>query len=377
MEADKTVLLVDDDPDLVNVHSAYLELLGFNSLIATNGKEALGLLEKEADNIDIILSDVEMPEMSGYEFCRTVKESEKVKEIPFLFVSGHTNLEEKLKGYGVGGDDYINKPITPEELSLKINTLLEAKQKNRQLTDQLAETHNTAMQAMTYSSDLGQIMEFYKSSLQAESYEQLADYLFAAANNYGLKVTLHIISPEKTLTLKEGGEASPLEANVIELSRPKGRYFDFGSRTVINFSEFSLLIKNMPVDDPERYGTVKDILGTLCNAIEARIKVINSNSAAEKNEEILETVKSTLQQVEDLFKKVQQGNLTAIETLSDELEEAMLTSLGLNEAQEDSIREIVKECLATTNTVYEEGMVLEGLFDKINEQLRNILGVKA
>jgi len=377
MTEQRTVLLVDDDPDLISVHSAYLELLGFNSLQANNGKEALDILSARKDDVEIILSDVVMPEMGGYEFCQEVKDNDSTKELPFLFISSHTSLEEKLKGYAVGGDDYIEKPIKPEELSYKINMLLNARVKNKQLNSQLAETHHTALQAMTYSSDLGQILEFYKNSLNADSYEQLASYLFETTKSYDLKVTLQLITPSETITLTERGTAPPLESNVIELSRPKGRYFDFGARTVINYQDFSLLIKNMPIDDPERYGTIKDTLGTLCNAIESRVRVLISNSTAKKNDEILETVKSTLKQVESLFSKVQQGNAQAIETLTDELEEAMLTTLGLNEDQEESIREIAKQCFESSKEVHKEGLALNDMFENINEQLRNVLAAQA
>ena len=371
-----TVLLVDDDPDLINIHSTYLKLLGFTSLQAEDGKSAIAVLDEHPTDVDIILSDVVMPEMSGYEFCRAVKDKEETKDIPFLFVSSHTTLEEKLKGYAVGGDDYITKPIAPEELSLKINALLDARNKSKQLNERLAETHNAAMQAMTYSSDLGQVLEFYKNSLNAKSFEELAEFLFEVTESYGLNATLQIITPEKTFCLTAKGVASPLESNVIELSRSKGRFFDFGTRTVINYEDFSLLVKNMPVDDPERYGMFKDTLGSLCNAIEARVKLLMVNSVASKNEEIVDTVKETLEEVEDIFRKTQLGNVAAIEKLSDELEEAMLTKLGLTEQQEDSIREIVKACLENTNKVYEESLTLHNMFENMNEQLRGMLGIK-
>lgn len=375
MDTQKTVLLVDDDPDLINVHSAYLQLLQFQPLIANDGKQALDILANNED-IDIILSDVEMPKMGGYEFCQAVKENPDTKNIPFLFVSSHTDLEEKLKGYAVGGDDYITKPIAPEELGLKINTLLDTKKENLQLSEKLAETHHTAMQAMTYSSDLGQVLEFYKNSLNAQSFEELAKYLFDATQAYGLNVTLYIVTMDQTMALTDKGTASPLETNVIELSRSKGRFFDFGHRTVINYKDFSLLIKNMPKDNPERYGTIKDSLGSLCNAIESRIKLLTLNSVAQKNEEIIDMVKLTLQQVEDIFRQTQLGNVAAIEQLSDELEEAMLTRLGLTEEQEENIRAIVKSCLENSNKLYEESLTMHNLFENMNEQLHGLLGIK-
>ncbi len=376
MAKNETVLVVDDDPSLVAVQSAYLQSFGYQTVTAENGHQAIDILKKQCLPIDIIISDVMMPGMGGYELCQTIKNDEAIKDIPFLFVSSHTSLEEKIKGYGVGGDDYVNKPVIPEELDFKLKMLLEAKDKKKALQNQLAESHNAAIQAMTYSADLGQILEFYKNTLNANNFEELSAFLFEVTNSFGLHCTLQITALEKTLNLSTNkGEVSPLESNVIELSRTKGRFFDFGTRTVINYKDFSLLIKNMPVNDPERYGILKDTLGTLCNAIEARTKVILSNKAAQHNEVILNTVQEMLAEVKQMFSKVQTSNIATIEKMSDQIEEAMLTSLGLSEEQEASIRVIVRACLNDTNQVYEKSTVLTKKFEGIRAQLESFLSM--
>ncbi|NOY72157.1 MAG: response regulator [Gammaproteobacteria bacterium] len=377
MAENETVLVVDDDPSLVAVQSAYLQSFGYQTVAAENGHQALDILKEQCLPIDIIISDVMMPGMGGYELCQTIKNDKVIKDIPFLFVSSHISLEEKIKGYGVGGDDYINKPVIPEELNFKLKMLLEAKDKKKMLQNQLAESHNAAMQAMTYSADLGQILEFYKNTLNANNFEELSAFLFEVTNSFGLHCTLQITALEKILNLSTNkGEVSPLESNVIELSRTKGRFFDFGTRTVINYKDFSLLIKNMPINDPERYGILKDTLSTLCHAIEARTKVILSNKAAQHNEVILSTVQEMLAEVKQMFNKVQTSNIATIEKMSDQIEEAMLTSLGLSEEQEASIRTIVRACLTDTNQVYEKSTVLTKKFEGIRAQLESFLSMK-
>ena len=115
------------------------------------------------DAISVVLSDVAMPEMDAYELCKQVNLDELIKEIPFIFVSVLTGLDEILKGYFVGGDDYVSKPISTDELLEKVKGAIKRHELNKAKNNTIKESFNAAMQAMTYSSGLGQILEFYKS----------------------------------------------------------------------------------------------------------------------------------------------------------------------------------------------------------------------
>ncbi len=186
------VLVVEDDADLLATYSLHLVSLGYDVLSAENGEIALNRVKESPESIDIILTDIVMPVMEGYAFCQAVKSSPESSDIPLIFISSLISLEEKLKGYEVGADDYISKPISPEELGLKLKKLLESRAENKNLQQQLIESNSVAMQAMTYSSDLGQVLEFYKNTLDAANFEEIARLLFDVTNNYGLKCSLQI-----------------------------------------------------------------------------------------------------------------------------------------------------------------------------------------
>ena len=115
----KTVLIVDDDEDIRDMVSEYLRVEGFETLVAGDGKDALNVLE--SNQPDIALLDVSLPDMSGFEICRMIKEIEYLKDMEIIFISGKTALQDRLQGFLSGGKRYICKPFDVDELLEKIN----------------------------------------------------------------------------------------------------------------------------------------------------------------------------------------------------------------------------------------------------------------
>ena len=116
------ILIVDDDSTLRAALERYLEDRGFAVSCAASGKE--GLEHFTHDPPDLIVSDVVMPEMDGYELCGRVRESEIGQLVPFIFLSGRCDLEDRIQGHSIGADDYLVKPFHPRELIAKIEAQL-------------------------------------------------------------------------------------------------------------------------------------------------------------------------------------------------------------------------------------------------------------
>jgi DNA-binding response OmpR family regulator len=365
MQNSPTVLIVDDDEHVLAFLETCIEAEGYRVITAQNGREALYKLSDPGIAIDVVLSDVLMPELDGYDLCRQLRANPETHGLPILLISSQTDLEEKLKGYAVGGDDYITKPIYPEEVVAKLKHAADTKLQQAQLNQQLDESRQVAMQAMSYSGYLGQVLQFIQSTQEIRTLEQLAEQVLLSLSAFGLVGVLQLYTNQGTKTFQA---VSPLETNVIELARNQGRFFDFDQRTIVNHRDFSLLIKNMPLQDPERYGILKDVLGNFCNAIEARSNYILSNNISESRAQILAAVNQALQDIDSRFKNVQYANIAAINHLIDNLEEAMLT-LGLTEGQEEQIRSIAQQCLNRTNSIFDESMDLKTKFDQIKQSL--------
>ncbi len=119
----KKVLIVDDDNILRTVLRHYLEQQGYQVEDARSGTEALTVFERYAP--DLIVSDVAMPEMDGFEFCRQLRSQPQGQLIPFIFLSAKSDLEDRITGHSTGADDYLTKPFEMKELLAKIEAQLE------------------------------------------------------------------------------------------------------------------------------------------------------------------------------------------------------------------------------------------------------------
>ena len=122
MRENKNILLAEDDENLGKLLIAYLQAKGFHVELAKNGKIAYELFNNTKQKFDLLVLDVMMPEMDGLTLGTEIRLLDK--SIPFLFLSAKSMKEDKLKGFGVGADDYITKPFSMEELLARINAIL-------------------------------------------------------------------------------------------------------------------------------------------------------------------------------------------------------------------------------------------------------------
>ena len=115
----KRILIVEDDADISMVEEAYLEAAGFETRIVTDGTGISSLIQKE--EYDLILLDLMLPGKSGYEICREIRDE---VDVPILMVTARTESVDKVRGLGLGADDYISKPFDPAELVARVNANL-------------------------------------------------------------------------------------------------------------------------------------------------------------------------------------------------------------------------------------------------------------
>ena len=118
----KSILVIDDDITIRKLISHHLNLNNYKVYLASSTEEGFDQLFK--NDIDLVLCDIIMDKMDGFAFCRLVRENEKYRSIPFVFVTAKNTLEDKSKALEVGGDDFITKPFNVDELILKIKSLI-------------------------------------------------------------------------------------------------------------------------------------------------------------------------------------------------------------------------------------------------------------
>jgi len=127
------ILIVDDDPNIALLIKMTLsKTKEYNTVIANSGEDALALIDK--DPPDIVLLDVMMPGIDGFEVCRQIKSSEKTKFIPVIMITAKREMGDKLHGMGLGANDYITKPFNPEELQARVRAHLRIKALEKELS---------------------------------------------------------------------------------------------------------------------------------------------------------------------------------------------------------------------------------------------------
>ncbi len=122
MDNSANVLIVDDVPDNIQVAMNFLKEEPYNLSFATRGQEALALMKTH--EYDLILLDIMMPEMDGYEVCRRIKAEPRLQDIPIIFVTAKVDVDSISQGFRAGAVDYLCKPFHAEELLARVNTHL-------------------------------------------------------------------------------------------------------------------------------------------------------------------------------------------------------------------------------------------------------------
>ncbi len=116
------ILIVDDKPMNMTLLGKMLKEEGYNVLPASNGEEALALLQTNA--VKLILLDIRMPGMDGYAVCDKIKSDARTRDIPVIFISALNETFDKLKAFSAGGVDYITKPFVTKEVLARVRTQL-------------------------------------------------------------------------------------------------------------------------------------------------------------------------------------------------------------------------------------------------------------
>lgn len=128
-----SILIVDDNPQNLQVLGSHLSVADYELSFAMSGKEALTFLENADNHPDCILLDIMMPEMSGYEVCTEIRKDKRLEWVPIIFLTAKNDTDDIVKGFDVGGTDYVTKPFHAQELLARIKTHIALKQAREEI----------------------------------------------------------------------------------------------------------------------------------------------------------------------------------------------------------------------------------------------------
>ncbi len=147
-----TILIVDDTPTNLDLLFKYLSRSGFKVLVAQSG--AMAIRQAAQAQPDIILLDVMMPEMDGFETCRRLKTQESTKDIPVIFMTALVDVDNKVKAFTMGAVDYVTKPFERKEVLVRINTHLTMRRLQKNLETEVAERKKIETRLRQYTAEL-------------------------------------------------------------------------------------------------------------------------------------------------------------------------------------------------------------------------------
>ncbi|MDD5297714.1 MAG: response regulator [Rhodocyclaceae bacterium] len=357
----KRLMLVDDDGfSAVHLEGLLADL--FEVEYFSNAREALESALKAPP--DIVLMDVEMPEMDGFAACRELRNAPATRDVPIVFLSAHGEAENRLAGYEAGGDDYVSKPFNPGELRRKIELLLRNREKNRELAAHAQAAANAAMAAMASAGDVGTVLNFLRGIVALTDLEQVAVAALDTLRRYELDAAIQLRYGGTAISRSSQGLCSPLEENILGTMATCARIVDLGSRSAFNYERVSLIINNMPRSDPEYYGRLKDSVIMIAEAVEIHLRSLDLVLAArQQGESLTRAVRHGIQAVQDMRHrqdKLNRRGLGIVTELANRMEDAFL-SLVLTERQEAHMEGLMQQALSEAQSLEAEEQAVDQL----------------
>ena len=369
---DALVMIVDDAADNRLLLSTLLEP-HYQTLQAASGDECLTLLQERQP--DLILLDISMPGISGYDTCVAIRRDPATTSLPVIFVSAKDNPEERLAGFEAGADDYLTKPIDGNNLLEKVQFHIRRSIDRKEALQQSREAMNVAMEAMTSASELGQIIQFVKEVQSVSQPSSLAAAVMTVASQFGLNSCVLIDAPTPVVM---GCSADSMEARLMSRFRETSqRITHLGVRTVIHSNPVILLIKNMPAGDEARYGRLKDHLAVLADIAADRAKTILAEAMIHQQrirflKEIIALAELNIKKTSDDIRSYSQVINHIMNEMVTDLE-AMLFSLGLEDDQEKKLMALANSTTARLDASAAETRKLDAKLSNILEALYDLL----
>ena len=148
----KRVLVVDDEPDILSLIEYNLTKEGFEVVTARNGAEAL---QRTADLPDLVMLDVMMPELDGFETCRRLKADPRTAHIPVIFLTARSAEVDEIVGLEIGADDFLHKPISPRKLVARVRALFRRSEQGGEEQESVIRTRRITLDRSHYSVRVG------------------------------------------------------------------------------------------------------------------------------------------------------------------------------------------------------------------------------
>tara|TARA_Y100001970_G_scaffold39423_1_gene48552 strand:- start:20597 stop:21760 length:1164 start_codon:yes stop_codon:yes gene_type:complete len=352
------IVVVDDD--IITLTLLEEALAEFSVLIMASPVEALhACREMEVPPLLIIL-DVNMPEMSGFELCVKLREFISEEQSDIIFHTSSSEMEERLKGYEIGANDFLIKPIEVQELRKKAKSIVKRGKKRR---EDKASTESNSQLIQAVISDLteqGILIHYFRASSKTSSISSLLNLIVKTASNFGINSSVQAKYVMNDIEYRQAVSnevtISALERELLDRLEYSERIMTRGKRLFLNYPPFTQIIKNMP-DDPAQAGRFRDHLAIILEA------------AASQYRDIVKTdeVNLMIQELEVVQKRADLENQTknrqVLDTLTELVDsvESKIFEYGLTEEQESELLQLFRKSTDKAYDTIDNAMTTENL----------------
>ena len=367
------VFVVDDDQTTLYVLAGMLQ--GACELETFSSAEAC-LARLAEVKPDLFLLDISMPVMDGYELCRRLKDDWETQDIPVLFVSAYDDSETRMLCYEAGGDDFIQKSFDRPELLGKLKVAKRILAEKKGLHEQAGYAQRTAMAAMVSMGELGVVLQFLSKSFACNTADELAGALLDAMRQYDLQAAVQMRLGDETLSLSQNGHNVPLEVSVLNHVRDSGRVFQFKSRCVFNYGRVTLMVNNMPVDDADRCGRIRDNGALLAEGADARLRAIESDLLAQRRRDGIEKALPRLYRTLDGVQENYRRNCFELTQVMIDFQETLTKAfvhLGLMEKQEEQVSNMANDFMLRVVGTQDASLEIVGQLERLADDLKVLL----
>ena len=290
MSSKLRVLSIDDNHQNLSLIQQALE--DSFDIISSPGEESIEELVHDCEP-DIVLLDIMLSQSNGYDICKSIRAMKGIKKTVIIFISSLHSLDDKIKAYEAGGNDYICKPVNIEELLFKLESYQSLLQEQQALEIQMEEASLAAFASMQQSSDLGILFDFFSKSMSIKH----LDALYKATESVFNKFQLNCAIEFRTInTIKQYApqKLNKLETEILDLGKQARRIVPFGKNVLFNSKQCSLLVKNLPTDEQTR-GRLQDHLAIFLDIIDSRIIAIEQEQNREKDQtQVVNQIRSNI-----------------------------------------------------------------------------------
>lgn len=368
MSSDPSHICIVDDEEFCRMTAvAALGDEQFRLSQCASGEECLALFEAGGDLPGLVLLDIEMQGLDGYEVCKRIREMGH-EDVQIIFVSGHDDLECRLACFDAGGNDFIAKPVVPEELLRKVVLAIKTRRNFIQLAKEKADAEEMSTMAIEGMDEMSGVQKFLRGILGCRTLKSLAELVIQSHMAYGCDSCVQLRGSTETVTLTSHGDATPLEMSIFDYNKGLDRIFQFHSRMIVNYERISLLITNMPVETDPLAGRIRDYAAIVAEAADAGVEGISLRmeitERAKEMQALARESRDSIEQLRELSGNQQTQARQELEQMVERVE-SMYYRLGLSPHQEELISNNVRNTTSTVLDLFDLGAEFDQRFEHI------------